>query len=232
MIRQLSRLLPLDFLLLLRYKVIGISIAITLIYIGAFMLLSNLGNIEKVLILLIFNDPALLGFLFVGVMVLFERNENTLQALAVSPIAPSHYILSKTIALGLIALFCCWAMAIAAMGWDFNFFHFSMATLFSSTIFSMFGFIVVAKESTFNNFIIKSLVVIVFLSLPFLAYFDICSLHWFWVFPTQGLILLFQYAFADAPPLLLLLAYSLCLFWLLLGYWGAKRAITAMYVRN
>ncbi|MCU0397747.1 MAG: hypothetical protein MUC73_06555, partial [Cyclobacteriaceae bacterium] len=96
---QLLHLLKFDFILLNKNKIITISILVTAIYVGVFKGLSYLGNMEKLLILVIFNDPALLGFLFVGVLVLFEKNENTLDALAVTPIKISNYILSKSISL-------------------------------------------------------------------------------------------------------------------------------------
>ena len=93
--KQLLHLIQFDFLLVHKNKVITISFLVTAIYVGVFKALSGLGNIEKLLVLVIFNDPALLGFLFVGVLVLFEKNENTIQALSVTPIQISQYILSK-----------------------------------------------------------------------------------------------------------------------------------------
>ena len=71
--KHFFHLVKFDFLLINKNQITVISLIVTAIYVGVFKGLSVLGNIEKLLVLIIFNDPALLGFLFVGVMVLFEN---------------------------------------------------------------------------------------------------------------------------------------------------------------
>ena len=122
--KQLQHLIKHDFMLLLRNKIIAVSVVVSILYVLIFKAISDWGDVDKLLVLVIFNDPALLGFLFVGVMVLFEKNENTLQVLAVSPLKISNYILSKSITLTSIAIGCCFLMAFASKGCNFNFFHF------------------------------------------------------------------------------------------------------------
>ncbi|MBK6524290.1 MAG: hypothetical protein IPG07_01325 [Crocinitomicaceae bacterium] len=70
---QLAHFLKHDFMLLNRNRIIQISALVTLIYIAVFKGLSTFGNMDQLLVLVIFNDPALLGFLFIGVMMLFEK---------------------------------------------------------------------------------------------------------------------------------------------------------------
>ena len=122
--KHFFHLVKFDFLLINKNQITVISLIVTAIYVGVFKGLSVLGNIEKLLVLIIFNDPALLGFLFVGVMVLFEKNENTLQALSVTPINISSYILSKSFSLTVVSLFCCYLMVISGYGLYFNFINF------------------------------------------------------------------------------------------------------------
>lgn len=43
---------------------------------------------------LIFSDPVLIGLMFMGAIILFEKSEKVMQALAVSPISIHAYILS------------------------------------------------------------------------------------------------------------------------------------------
>jgi fluoroquinolone transport system permease protein len=216
---QLGHLLKHDFMLLSRNNVITISIIVTLIYVGLFKLLSAMGNIEKVLVTVIFNDPALLGFLFVGVMVLFEKNENTIQALAVSPVKISNYILSKSISLTLVSLLCCFAMAISGYGMDFKFIHFSMAAIFTTMMFSFLGFIAVAGQSNFNQYILRALGIILFLSLPFLGYFDLVEETWFVLFPTYPAIKMFDFSFQKIVPFWeMIFIYLVSAFWMILTF--------------
>jgi fluoroquinolone transport system permease protein len=182
---------------------------------------------ERVLVLVIFNDPALLGFLFVGVMHLFEKNENTLQAMAVTPMQVENYILSKSIALTLISLFCCYLMVISAYGTNINFVHFTMATIFATMIFSMIGFVTVAGQESFNKYLLRALGVILFLTIPFLGYFDVLPEAWFWIFPTQPAIKLYTLAFTPQTTTDgVLVPYALCGAWTYVSFLWAKHTIT------
>lgn len=225
--KQFIHLLKHDFVLINRNKIIAISLAVTAIYVGIFKGLASFGDVQQALVLIIFNDPALLGFLFVGVMVLFEKNENTLQALAVSPMKLSHYLLSKTLALTLISVGCCLLMAWAGVGWDFHILQFVMATVFTTVIFSFIGFIVVAGQKTFNTYMLRAVGVILVLCLPFLAYFDLAPRWLFFLFPTQPTIDLYSMAFSN--DLLFaegIIAYALAIAWTLITYFWALRVST------
>ena len=223
--KQFVHLLMHDFRLLQRNNIIVISIAVSALYVGAFIGLSTLGDIEKFLILTIFNDPALLGFLFIGVMVLFEKNEMTLQALAVTPMNFHHYLLSKALSLTVVAVGCCVAMVLAANGWAINWIHFVSAAFLATMLFSFIGFGVVAGQSTFNGYLLPAVGVLVFLSLPFLGYFEVVPKFWFFLFPDYPVIELFQFAFAEQThwgPLVL--HYGLAVCWCLITYhWAYKR---------
>ncbi len=224
--KQFIHLLKHDFALLWRNNVLAIALVLTLIYIGVFKGLTYLGNVEQVLVLIIFNDPALLGFLFIGVMVLFEKNENTLQALAASPIGWGSYIVSKSVALTLVSVFCCWGMVIAGRGFQFNFVHFTSAVLLTTLIYSFLGFVVVADQSKFNAYILRSTGVIILSALPFLGYFGVFPGYWFVLFPTQPPIELFKLAFSEHFSLLqLIFAYGGCGLWAVLLYGWARRRV-------
>lgn len=223
---QLIHLLKFDFLLINKNKIIIISLLVTAIYAGVFKALAGLGNIEQLLVLVIFNDPALLGFLFVGVMVLFEKNENTLQALSVTPISISNYLLSKSMALTSISLICCYGMVFSGYGMQFNFIHFTTATILTTFTFSMLGFVAVAGQSSFNRYILRALGIILFLTLPFLGYFGLVPRVWFILFPTQPAIDLFNLAFSKNTSYSeIVIAYILSVVWAIITFSWAKKEI-------
>jgi fluoroquinolone transport system permease protein len=224
---ELSHLLKHDFRLLNRNRIIQISVLVTLIYIAVFKGLSSFGDMDQVLVLVIFNDPALLGFLFIGVMILFEKNENTLQALAVSPFNERYYILSKSLSLTVVSTACCLAMAFASHGTHFNFIHFISASILTSMLFSFLGFIVVAGENSFNHYILKALGYLVLLSVPFVGYFDLVSSNWFVAFPTQPAIDAFDASFDESASAgRIIYAYAALIGWTLITYFLAVRLIT------
>jgi fluoroquinolone transport system permease protein len=56
---------------------------------------------------LIFTDPAALGFFFLGALMMLERSERVRIALAVSPLSAGEYLLAKVLTLTLVALAAC-----------------------------------------------------------------------------------------------------------------------------
>lgn len=230
--KQLWHLIKHDFVLLKRNNIITVSLLVTLLYIAVFKGLSSFGDMEKLLVLVIFNDPALLGFLFIGVIVLFEKNEYTLQALSTTPIKVKNYILSKTISLTFVALLCCYAMAFATKGFDFNILQYSLATVITSTIFSFIGFIVVANQQNFNSYMIRAIGVIILLSLPFVAYFDLISKWWFFIFPTQAALDLYSLSFSKEFDIVTAIyAYGASILWIFISYKYAIKAISNILKR-
>ncbi|SOE19684.1 fluoroquinolone transport system permease protein [Spirosomataceae bacterium TFI 002] len=222
--KQFWHLFKFDFMLLAKYKVLSIALAVSAVYIAVFRFLPAFEGKDKLIVLLIFNDPALLGILFVGVMVLFEKNENTLVTLAVSPMKLKNYILSKGLIFSLLSLFCCLAMVIFGYGEKVNFIHFSLACFLGSFIFSMLGFIAVANQNSFNKYILRAVWIILLIAVPFLAYFGLVSQNWFWLFPSQPLIFLFDHSFnLSMSTSELVLNYLITFGWCIVSYIIAKR---------
>lgn len=224
--KQLLNLIKHDFLILNRNRIIALSIVVSALYMGAFMALSGIDQIEKLLILVIYNDPALLGVLFTGVLVLFEKNENTLQAISVSPIKISNYILSKSIALTIVALLCSFLMAFSGHGMDFNYFHFGFGVILSTLTFSFLGFSIVATQDTFNKYMIVAVGIIVVLLTPFIGFFELVSDKIFWIFPTQPGIKILSASFNQMNLTEIVISYFLGIIWCFLFYKLAVKRIT------
>jgi fluoroquinolone transport system permease protein len=226
--KTLYHLMGLDLRLLFRYKIVLISALVTLLYVLVFRFATGLGDIHRLLVLVIFNDPALLGFLFVGVMVLFEKNENTMQALSVLPFHLRYYVLSKTIVLSVLSLLCCYSMWFAASGRQADHFLFVSAVLLSTAMFSFLGFVAVAGQKRFNDFLLRAIGIIVLLCLPFLGFFEVLNKWWFCWMPTMPAIELFDMALHPgkySSPFIVLM-YVLLSAWTFLLYMTAVKKIT------
>lgn len=224
--KNFFHLLKHDFMLLSRNNIIIVAVLVTAIYLGVFSWLSGLEHADRILVVVIFNDPALIGFLFTGVMVLFEKNENTLQVLEISPLSKGHYILSKSVALTIVATFCCFAMAVAGLGKSFSFVHFGLATVMTTMMFSFMGFMAVAGESSFNRYILKAIGLLIFLSLPFLAYFGVSPREWFLWIPTQPSIDLFNLAITgEGSAELIIYGYLGLSFWIIVTFYLSVKMI-------
>lgn len=184
-----------DVILLNRNQLFMIAAVITLLYIGIFYLLKPLGNLTTILIILIFNDPVITGLLFAGVLWMFDKNQNTLQAIAVLPVSPSFYLLSKAMVLSLLATLLSFIMTIAAMGLNFNGLHLFTSVFFSAFMFSCLGFCIGALARNFNQFLLYMIPVLLLNAVPFLSIFDIGESWYFLPLPSTGGIELLRSTF-------------------------------------
>lgn len=192
--RTLSKLILWDLKLQVRNNILTVAVFIAAFYMALFLLLGLRGK-DKILIALIFSDPTFLGFIFTGVLILFEKSANTLQALIVTPVKIWQYLFSKAISLTIITSIICFAMVFASHGFQFNYLYFLAATFLSSVLFIFLGFIGVARVKTFNQYIIVIPLFITPLILPYLNFFGVTNTLWFYLLPTQASFILFQGAF-------------------------------------
>ena len=85
------RAVVLDLRLQVRYRIVAVAAMITALYAIGFQLAPERPS-ETVVVVLVFSDPTTIGFLFVGVLVLFERGAGTLGAVVVTPLSTAQYL--------------------------------------------------------------------------------------------------------------------------------------------
>lgn len=179
--------------MIVRNRILHIALLITVLY-AAILQVLPAQNFNEVLIALVFSDPVMLGFMFTGVMILFEKSGNTLQALAVTPVRPGEYFASKALSLTLLALLMSLGMTLAGAGTRFGLIFFLPAVIFTSVLFVFIGIAGASRVKTFNQYFIVIPICMAPAVLPFLNFFQITD-TWIWyVIPTQASLLLFQAA--------------------------------------
>ena len=100
---NLKNMVRWEFKLLYRYKIIHISILSVILY---FITTQAIPDLDRPIFhsLLLFFDPAVIGIVFVGALVLFEKSENVLQALVITPMLVDDYILTKISSLTILSI--------------------------------------------------------------------------------------------------------------------------------
>lgn len=191
---RLIKLIELDFKLIVRNKILAVAALVTFLYVIIIQVLPE-ESFTMVLTLLIFSDPVMLGFMFTGALVLFEKSSNTIQALSVTPVRPGEYLLSKGVALTAIAFAASLVMALAGVRLNFSFFYLSAAVVLSSLLFIFGGFVGVSRVRTFNQYFIIIPLFMIPTCLPFLNYFGATDTLVWYIVPTQASLILFQFAF-------------------------------------
>ncbi len=201
--KKFGKLLLWDLLLLHRQQLIIVSLVVTSIYIGIFFLLKDLGNIETLLTILVFTDPVVTALLFAAVIVLFEKDQQTLIAIKVSPLPLAAFLISKALTLSALATLCGWLMAAIAYGLHFNHGIFLAGVFLTALVFSLAGLWLGMISSNFNNFLAKVVGIMIFLGIPFISMFGF-DYPWLYVFPSKATLLLIEGAFSGLSILNLL----------------------------
>ncbi len=220
-----------DLKLQIRNNILTVAIIIAAIYTGIFYLF-NLRGYNDILMALIFSDPAMMGFIFIGALVLFEKGANTLEALVITPIKTWHYLFSKAISLTLIAMIICYSMAFAGHGFRFNYLYFTLATFLTSVLFVLIGFIGVAHIKTFNQYILIIPSFLAPLCLPFLNFFKATDTYLFYIIPSQASLILFEATYENVNAFKITYAIFYLILCIAIAYYFAKKQFTKYIIRG
>lgn len=165
-------------------------------------------------ILLTFTDPSMLGFFFIGGLVLLEKGQDIHNTLFVTPYKPEEYILSKTLSLTILSAISSYLIHISEFGFTTNPLLFMLGVVLTSVFFTFAGMGVAFRCRSLNGFFFLSTMVTFVFLLPISGFLDIWSTPLYYVLPTQGSFILLRSAFEQIPASQILYAV------LLLAGWG------------
>jgi len=170
-------------------------------------------------------------FFFVAGLVLFEKREGVLLALAVTPLRETEYLASKVATLTVLAGV--EGLAIVGLGWgtDFRLAPTLLGLGIVGVLYALAGFLVVFRYDSVNEFLLPATLVGTVLQLPLFSSFGVWDAPFFWLWPTKGALLLFEAAFAPLGAGRLAFALLSSAAWIaLLSVW-VRRAFRRFVVR-
>lgn len=173
---------------------------------------------------LILGNLVINAFYFTAGMVLLEKGEGTLEAQVVTPLRPGEYLLAKVLSLGLLSLLETLLLVVAVSGPRFNWLWLLLGVLLLIGLYTLYGFVVVARYDTITDFILPSAAWVIGLSLPLLYYFDLWRSWILFLHPLQAPLVLMQAAFTAVPGWQLFYGVLYSLLWLGVAYGVARRA--------
>lgn len=152
------KLLPLlraDLKFLWRYGFGALYLLFTALYL--FILAAIPAGVrETARVFLIFTDPAAMGLFFMGALLLLEKSQRVLPALAVSPVPPWAYVCSKSLALSLVGTLVGGVLSLGApVG---LLLPRLFALLLGALFFSLIGMVAAFFARSLNEFILLSVV--------------------------------------------------------------------------
>jgi fluoroquinolone transport system permease protein len=219
---NLLTLMKWDFKLQKAYKISIIYGLVMILYIILLKAIPMNDN-TPLLIMLIFTDPSLLGFMFIGALVYFEKSENVLTALSATPLKLDTYLKSKALTFGIMSLYTSVIIVLFVKWIDANYLLLSVGVFLTSIAFTLFGFAIASKFNNFNEFLMTAILYNFVFLVPILQYLSIIDSFLIYFIPTQGTILLIQGSFGGGSIESWQIAYSilyLILFCILTFYWA------------
>ncbi|NDJ60883.1 MAG: ABC transporter permease [Chloroflexi bacterium] len=167
----------------------------------------QLAEVLPVLLLMIMSATT---FLLVAGMVIFEKGERNLEALVITPVRNSEYLLSKLITLTALATVEAAFIALLTYGLGFNPLLLFGGIIVLGLMYTLFGFILVVRYNTVTDFLVPAMLVILALQIPFLDALGMLSSPLFYLIPTQAPLLLMKAAFEpiEVWQLVYALAYA------------------------
>jgi fluoroquinolone transport system permease protein len=196
------------------------------------VVLLNLPEKNRLLVslILILTDTTMLGVIFIGALVLLEKQQAVIQSLFVTPLEPSRYIWSKTISLSLIAI--CMSVLVYLPARTFNTYTpLLLGTItFTAATFVMLGLGLAAKIDTINQYFGIQMGVSMLLILPVLPYMLLDQHPVFLFLPYVASLDLMLGARSPLPMWRILLDVILLLAWGYVAYRFALRRVTRYLV--
>jgi fluoroquinolone transport system permease protein len=181
-LRMRARLIVWDIKVQARENVYLFTILTTLAFSTVLLLLPERAP-DTIVTAILFMDPAVVGASFVAAIVLMERSQNTLAAVAVSPVEPIDYLLSKVVTLTLLTFAGGMALVLVTY-WPAPIdlvLRFLLAMTFTGVLGVVGGMALVATANSMNHLIARAFPVSVVLYLAFLAHFDVVTGAWAWI---------------------------------------------------
>ncbi|MFW6029851.1 MAG: hypothetical protein ACOCRO_06310 [Halanaerobiales bacterium] len=177
--------------------------------------------------IIIFSDPAMLGFFFVGAIVLLEKGENIFEGLFVTPLKANEFLIARVLSLSVLALITAFVIAFIAIGLNFNYILLFVSLLLTAILFTFLGVTLAVRVETINEYILYSIIYSLIISLPILEFINIYENLLFYFLPTRASLLLITGAFTGNIEIIEILYSTLVLFvWVVIAY---RWAYTCFY---
>jgi fluoroquinolone transport system permease protein len=194
---------------------------ITIVYIVILRLLP-LELRETVNIILTFSDPSVLGFFFIGGLILLEKGQNIHDNLFVTPYKPEEYIWSKTLSLACLSVITSVVIHISAFGAISNGFFFISGVLITSIFFTLLGLGVAVRCKTINSFFLLSSVYSFVFIVPLVETVGLWESPLLNVLPSKGSLILISSAFQPLELREVIYAYGILVAWTILAFVWAR----------
>jgi fluoroquinolone transport system permease protein len=147
----------------------------------------------------VFGNLVMVNFYFVAGLVLLEKGEGTLEAQVVTPLADWEYLVSKTVTLTALSLVEQGVIVWSAYGLGAGIGALAARIVSAGVLYTLTGFVLVARYDSINEFLFPSVLFIMILSLPMVYYFELWDTWLWYLHPFTAPMVLLKAAFTPIP---------------------------------
>ena len=222
-----------DLLLQYRYKLIAVSLWVIVFFGGLLSLVPEAMRPEPDVIVPAFvvANFMVTTFYFICGLVLFEKGEAVLSALVTTPLRDREYLLSKASSLTLLASVETFSIVVLFFGVGVNWGLLLSGALLLGGIYTLLGFVVIARYDSINEFLMPSVLIAAALQLPLLAHFDVMSRGPLLLHPVEPALALMRAAYEPVASGELVYGFVAGAAWLGISYWWARQEFERFIVR-
>jgi fluoroquinolone transport system permease protein len=168
---------------------------VSVVYIVLLRLVED-GMRETFAVLVVFSDPAMLGFFFIGGIILLEKAQGIFPALFVTPIRISEYVWAKVWSLTALSLGTSFLILLATVGTDISVLPIFIGVTFTSMIATLLGIGLAVRVKTVNQFLVSSVLFVPIFFTPVMEWISGQSLIYY-LFPGKASLLFLEGGFAS-----------------------------------
>ena len=174
-----------------RLYIIGPAIAVLMaLLLGQVASQSDFYRAIPTLLLIVTGGTTLL---YVAGLILFEKDEGTLNGLIVSPLRTWEYLTSKVVTLTVLALLeSLILVGIVTRLQGFNIPLLVLGILFIGIIYTLIGIVMIVRFRSITDFLVPVIVISLILQMPFLYFLGLLENQLFLLIPTSAPTLLMQ----------------------------------------
>jgi fluoroquinolone transport system permease protein len=171
-------------------------------------------------------------FYFVAALVLFEKGEGSLSAIATTPLRDSEYLLSKVLSLAALALVESLVIVALLSGTQAQWGLLLPASALLAAIYTMLGFIAIVRHDSINEFLIPSLGYVFALVVPLVGHFGFVDSIVFLPHPMEMALVLMRAAYTPEPVWKIAVALAGLAAWFAATFLWARRRFDRFVVRT
>lgn len=164
-------------------------------------------------------------FFFVAGLMLLERDEGTLAALAVSPLSPGHYLAARTLTLSALAGIETFALVWMAFEVRGAWFPTVVGTAAVGAMYTAFGAAMTTRYESVNRLLLPASVVVMLLLLPLLPHFGFGPRWLLLAHPIEPALTLIRAGYGVGGNADLAFGIAGSLVWCAIAFWWGRSCV-------